>query len=73
MFDDNSCRPTEAEELAKSREGARYQLKMLASETLGLFLNYAARQEAQHAFDLGAMLVGYGFSVSGEGFAPDRP
>lgn len=65
------CRPTEAEELAKSKEGARYQLKMLASETLSLFLNYAARREAQHAFDLAAMLVGYGFSVSGEGLAPD--
>ena len=45
---------------------------MLASETLSLFLNYAARKEAQHAFDLAAMLVGYGFSVSGEGLTPQR-
>ena len=52
--------------MAKSKEGARYQLKMVASETLGLFLNYAARRETKHAFDLAAMLVGYGFSVSGQ-------
>ena len=44
---------------------------MLASETLSLFLTYAARKEAQHAFDLAAMLVGYGFSVSGEGLAQE--
>lgn len=59
------CRVTEAEELSRLIEGARYQLKLLPNKSLSLWLTFTARKEAAYNFDLPISLLGYGFSVAG--------
>ena len=59
------CRVTEAEELSRLMEGARYQLKLLPNKSLSLWLTFTARKEAAYNFDLPISLLGYGFSVAG--------
>ena len=56
---------TEAEELSRLIEGARYQLKLLPSKSLTLWLLFTARKEATYNFELPISLLGYGFSVAG--------
>ncbi|KAL3150262.1 hypothetical protein ABBQ32_000114 [Trebouxia sp. C0010 RCD-2024] len=56
---------TEAEELSRLIEGARYQLKLLPNKSLSLWLTFTARKEAAYNFDLPISLLGYGFSVAG--------
>ncbi len=58
-------RVTEAEELSRLIEGARYQLKLLPNKSLTLWLLFTARKEATYNFDLPISLLGYGFSVAG--------
>ena len=57
---------TEAEELSRLNEGARYQLKLLPNKSLTLWLMFTARKEAVYEFELPITLLGYGFSVAGE-------
>lgn len=59
------CRVTEAEELSRLIEGARYQLKLLPNKSLSLWLTFTPRKEAAYNFDLPITLLGYGFSVAG--------
>ncbi|DBA78771.1 TPA: putative protein fap47 [Trebouxia sp. C0004] len=56
---------TEAEELSRLIEGARYQLKLLPNKSLTLWLLFTARKEATYNFELPISLLGYGFSVAG--------
>ncbi|KAL0021413.1 hypothetical protein WJX79_003538 [Trebouxia sp. C0005] len=56
---------TEAEELSRLIEGARYQLKLLPNKSLTLCLLFTARKEATYNFELPISLLGYGFSVAG--------
>lgn len=58
-------RVTEAEELSRLIEGARYQLKLLPNKSLTLWLLFTARKEATYNFELPISLLGYGFSVAG--------
>ncbi len=58
-------RVTEAEELSRLIEGARYQLKLLPNKSLTLWLLFTARREATYNFELPISLLGYGFSVAG--------
>ncbi len=58
-------RVTEAEELSRLIEGARYQLKLLPNKSLTLWLLFTARKEATYNFELTISLLGYGFSVAG--------
>ena len=58
-------RVTEAEELSRLIEGARYQLKLLPNKSLTLCLLFTARKEATYNFELPISLLGYGFSVAG--------
>ena len=57
---------TEAEELSRLNEGARYQVKLLPIKSLTLWLMFTARKEAVYDFELPITLLGYGFSVAGD-------